>query len=283
MSQNEFVTQTTPIAEAPVSAPVTEVNEEAAVNTESAPVIEEVSEETTDENIEENGAKPSKVVRELIEQRKKRQELERKLAFTEGLLAGREKVQEPTPVVQPPVQTLKKPESSDFDTWEEYEEARDVYTRETTKREIFQSLQQAQTQQLQQVAQLTFQQKLDKAAKEDLTIADILSDQNFPMHRDHVQILQSSDQPEEVLKWLHKNRDDAMRIYSMNPLMAAREFGKIEAQIKLAPKVAAPKKVSSAPEPIKTITPASSLTVDEDNLPTDEWMKRRNQAQYGKK
>ena len=81
---------------------------------------------------------------------------------------------------------------------------------------------------------------------------------------------------------MNNNREEAAKIARMEPMRAAVEFGKIEAKISSTPKPEAPKKVSAAPAPISTVQATASATVDEDNLPMDEYYKRRTKAVYGR-
>jgi hypothetical protein len=86
----------------------------------------------------------------------------------------------------------------------------------------------------------------------------------------------------QLLKWLNNNRNEASRIASLPPIMAAHEIGMVAAGIKNTPKPAPPKRVSAAPDPIQTLTPSSSATVDEDDLPMEEYYKRRTKSLYGR-
>jgi hypothetical protein len=58
-------------------------------------------------------------------------------------------------------------------------------------------------------------------------------------------------------------------------------MGMVEAKIGFAPVVEPPKRVSSAPEPVKAVATTSSAVVDEDTLPMEEYHKRRTQQNYG--
>jgi hypothetical protein len=64
-------------------------------------------------------------------------------------------------------------------------------------------------------------------------------------------------------------------------MQAAREMGILEAKLSFVPVVEPPKRVSTAPEPVKTVTPTSAAVVDEDSLPMEEYHKRRTQQEYG--
>ena len=50
----------------------------------------------------------------------------------------------------------------------------------------------------------------------------------------------------------------------------------------MTPKPAPPKKVSAAPEPVKPLAGSSPATIDEDDLPMEEYYKRRTKQLYGK-
>ena len=72
--------------------------------------------------------------------------------------------------------------------------------------------------------------------------------------------------------------DDFMAVIT-NPAF----IGKLEIKL-TAPRAEQPKKIiSAAPEPIKTVSPNASSEIDEQDLPMDEFAKRRNAKEYGLK
>ena len=235
------------------SAPVTEGNEE-AVNTESAPV-----ETSADENTEQQGSEPSKAVKELIAQRKRRQEAEKDAAYWKGVAESRNIQQQPSLSVAKPNDTLVEPNSDDFENWADFEKARTRYTVDLAKHELRQEQLQSQQRQQFQSKVSTFEQKLEKFAETDPSILDIREDKTLPVSRAMGDIIQESDMAPELLKYLDANRKEAQRIYGLSPLAAAKEMGRLEATLSSTPKPLPPKRVSQAPSPIPTVTPSGSV------------------------
>jgi hypothetical protein len=225
--------------------------------------------------------KPSKVVSELIAQRKKRQDAEREAAYWKGVAEGRGKQE--TPVVQPPSAPVAPvaPKLDQFETYEQYETAKDEYLLQTAEHRAMQRIQAAQAAQTVQTAEQTFQKRIDAAVKEDPSLVDVLRDPTLPISVHMIPVLKESENAPKLLRWLDQNRDEARRIATLPPMQAAREMGILEAKISFAPVVEPPKRVSSAPEPVKPVASTSSATVDEDALPMEEYHKRRTQQQYG--
>lgn len=277
------------------SAPVTTEVPETAVTTESAPVA---GDETTEQNPKAAGSEPeqSKVVKELITQRKRRQVAETEAAYYKGIAEGRGHVastqQTTTPAAptvvadQPPV----APNQDTFETWEEFEKADKRYMINLAKYELKQENNQmiAQQQQQQKIEfanqqKSKFLERMEKAAIDDPSILGIQDDNTFPMHKFALPILFESEVAPEILKILNADRKEAGRIYQLfntNPMLAASELGKLEASLLSKPRPTPPKKVSQAPEPISTISAAGANTVDEDNLPMDEYYRRYNQNRH---
>ena len=116
-----------PATEAVVADPAPATTEPTAEPAESAPAPAPVADDQG--TIEDpQGAKPSKVVSELIAQRKKRQDAEREAAYWKGMAEGRGKQETPTPV-QPTPSTAAPvaPKLDQFETYEQYESAKDEY------------------------------------------------------------------------------------------------------------------------------------------------------------
>lgn len=267
----EIVPQTAVVAETTEPAPVTETPTTegiaTAVNTvESAPT----------------GDIP-KSVEELKEQRKKRQQAEQEAAYWRGVAEGRNQQPAAQPTAPQPQPVAQPPKLDDFESYAEWEVAKDKYILDQAATEAEKRLQQKiQAQQQQQKIQEqvgSYQKRIFEAAEEDPTILDIAQDPTLPARNPGVvSVVMQSDVAPDLVRWLHNNRKDASRINNLDPILAAKEMGVIEERIKNKPKPEPPKKVSQAPEPIPTITPSGSVTVDEDNLPMDQWMARRNKA-----
>lgn len=262
------------------SAPETVV-ENAVVNTESAPVELDVETPATELVVE---PEQSKAVKELIAQRKRRQQAEQEAAYYKGIAEGKGYVPptqtKPEPVVAPqhaPESTTQPPSSDNFETWEAYERAKDEYL--ITQAQIRMRNEQLlfQQTQRQQAQHSEFEQRIEKFAEQDPTILSIRDDNTMPISVPMAEVIKVSEVAPELLKFLNANRKEALRIYGLPPVMAAREIGKIESSLQNAPKPTPPKRVSQAPEPIPTVTANGTTTVDEDNLPMDEYYRRYNQ------
>jgi hypothetical protein len=101
-----------------------------------------------------------------------------------------------------------------------------------------------------------------------------------------VAIKESDDGP-AIVRYLANHRDEAARIARLHPVRAAREIGRIEGMIgsaKTTPEPPQPRTVSQAPAPTRPVGGTKgSVEVDEDSLSIEEVIRRRNEAQYGKR
>ena len=278
--ENSFVEQPTPDV-TPESSPVEEPAQAAAGEIEEFDA-EEV--ENTEQPVAGTGAE--RRIKQLAAQRKSEQEArikaEREAAYYRGLSEARGG-ETPKPQAAQPQETQPvAPVLDQFETFEEYERAKDEYLVQLAEFRIAKRYQEHQKQQEAQTIQQQFVQRIDSAAAVDPSIRDIMSDPTLPVSKDMIQVLQHSEMAPQLLKWIHNNRVDAQRIARLPLVLAAKELGSVEAQIKAAPKPVPPKRVSAAPEPIQALTPASPATVDEDDLPMEEYYRRRTKQMYGR-
>jgi hypothetical protein len=262
------------------SATVTEEQVVPAVNeTESAPVTETQA----TQNTEVEGSEP-KVVKELIAQRKRRQQAEMDAAYWKGVAEART---DRTAPVQQPVATVEKaPVLDDFETYEEWQQADRNFVIKSSvaqaKKELARELQQQSSAKQQTAVFDKFMDKVELASEEYPDIKYILSDNTFPAPAHVSSIIHQSDQAIELILHLNNNRKEAIKIAQMNPIEAARALGFLEAQLKNKPQVSPPRTVSQAPAPIPTVTPSGVAVVEDANLPIDDFIARRNKAQYGR-
>jgi hypothetical protein len=99
--------------------------------------------------------------------------------------------------------------------------------------------------------------------------------------------IQASEIGPDVLYHLGTNPKEAARIARLDPILQAREIGKIEVQLGSAPPV---KRTSNAPAPIDPVTPrASGAPVFDTTDPrsvksmsTSEWIEAERQRQVKK-
>lgn len=284
----EEITTPTVDAETTESAPVeeTEAPETPAVN-------EEDSAPSTDEAVEEGSAPAqSKAVKELITVRKRAQAAEAEAAYYKALAAAGSgqglPPQAPHPAYDPqkpivPTELPPAPKQEDFDSWEAFETAKEDYIVKKAGAEFMRHFNTNIQAYNQSQAERSFEQRIEQAAVQNPAIRQILTDNTLPITNTMAEVIKSSESSAQLLVYLNENRQDAARIATMAPFMAAKELGRIEAVLQNTPPPPKPKKISQAPEPIKTVNGAGSPVVDENNLPMEEWVARRNAAQFKKK
>jgi hypothetical protein len=128
----------------------------------------------------------------------------------------------------------------------------------------------------------TFTERINRAAEKDPEILEIVNDRTLPISVAMSYVIKESDSAPELLKYLADHRDESFKLSRMTPGAAAREIGKIEYRLSNQPKPEI-KKVSQAPEPIKPVEPKGPQSVELDKIAMDDFVKRRNQEQFGTK
>lgn len=103
--------------------------------------------------------------------------------------------------------------------------------------------------------------------------AKVFNDPSAPINQTMAEVLMDSERGPEVAYYLSTHREEGQRIQKMSPLSAAREIGRIEAQL-AAPK---PKTQTTAPKPVPKVGGGSMKAArDPDKLSDDEWLEHRN-------
>jgi len=164
-----------------------------------------------------------------------------------------------------------------FETYEDYAEA-------LAERKAEELLRQRETKQQHQ-AILEQYHELEETARDKYDDFDqIAYNPNLPVTEYMAQSIQASDIGPDVLYWLGTNPKEADRIARLNPILQAKEIGKIEASLSSNPPV---RKTSTAPAPIAPVTPrASGASVLDTTDPrsiktmsTSEWIEAERQRQ----
>ena len=109
----------------------------------------------------------------------------------------------------------------------------------------------------------------------------------LPVTETMAQTIQASEIGPDVIYWLGSNPKESERIARLNPLLQAREIGKIEARIASNPPA---KKTSTAPAPIAPVTARTSGTPAYDttdprsikSMSTSEWIEAERLRQTKK-
>lgn len=135
-------------------------------------------------------------------------------------------------------------------------------------------------------SQTAFMDRITKAAETDPDLPRIVDarpgDPYFvPISPAMAEVIRDSEVGPKILRHLANNKADAQRVYTLSPLAAARELGRIEAGILATPAPKPPNRVSQAPEPIRSLTPTGVTEIDLDKIPISDFMKKRNAQQYG--
>ena len=111
--------------------------------------------------------------------------------------------------------------------------------------------------------------------------------ESLPVTEIMAQSIQASDIGPDVLYWLGSNPKEAERISRLNPILQAKEIGKVEASLMSNPPV---RKTSTAPAPIAPVTPRANGTPAYDttdprstkSMSTSEWIEAERMRQIKK-
>ncbi len=102
-----------------------------------------------------------------------------------------------------------------------------------------------------------------EVASSNMPVTDVMSDAIMDMESGH-----------EVLYHLGNNPEEAERISKLRPVSQVRELTKLEAKIAAPKPRPAPKKTTSATEPIKSVKAGGSpRKIDPDSMSTEEYMR----------
>lgn len=164
-----------------------------------------------------------------------------------------------------------------FNTYEEYAEA-------LAERKAEELLAKRETAQQVQALQEQYYEREETARDKYDDFDQVAYNPNLPVTEIMAQSIQASDVGPDVLYWLGSNPKEATRISRLNPILQAKEIGKIEASLSSAPPV---RKSSTAPAPIAPVTPRASGGAVYDttdprsvkSMSTSEWIEAERQRQ----
>jgi len=265
---------------------------EEVVNTDSTPVNPNVSTDSEPvendvvdlENTDDEGSEPqekqgqeSKVVRELKEQRRKRQDLEKEVAYLKGLQASQQ-VPQAKPIS---IDENAEPSMDDFDDFSKYEKAKDEYLERKVEKRIMAKLESKQQEQEFAKQGQTFDQKLAELGKKDPEkVQKILY---APINDLEIaRVIKGMEYGIEVATYLADHPDEAINIDRNPGPQAFLKLGKIEERLK-TPKLQPQKnKVSQAPEPLKPVSSSSGgLKKQPKDMSIEEYTAYRDKQRYG--
>lgn len=216
--------------------------------------------------------KEPKAVQELKAQRKKRQLAEQEAAYWRGVAEAQK--QQPAPTEQATVPS-GPPRFENFPDWDTFEAARDQYLIAQAEQRVEQKLVQQTAERERQHVEQRFAETISKAVEDDPTFLDILQDNTLPITQPIADVLKTSDNAVDIIRYLNDNRNITRQLSQMDSTRLHYEIGKIEAKIEATRVVPEPpKRVSMAPEPIQTVKPTGVVEPDPDTMPIEDWMKR---------
>lgn len=176
-----------------------------------------------------------------------------------------------------------KPQSSQFNSYDEYVEAltdwkadEKLNAREKQREEQTrtQSVDSKAAERNARVAERLMEDAKDVEDFED--VMETITARNFPISETMRDYLEEAARPAHMAQWLADNRDKAKLIYGMNSAAAVRELDKVAASF--APK---PARTSSAPPPVPTVGGRSVTTRSGEDMSMKEyasaWTARRAQ------
>jgi hypothetical protein len=203
-------------------------------------------------------------------------------AYWRGIAEGRIK---PPAAVQPhsPADAPEFPVLADFERAEDYEEARTRYVVEKAKWDLKQELEAHRVRETQGEIERRYRARMAAAAGSDPELLEIENDTTLPVSLPMALAIKESEAAPQILRYLSAHRDEAARIARLSPIAAAREIGRIEAGASNAPPQQL-RTVSQAPEPVRPVGGTKgSIETDDERVPIDEFVRRRNEAQYGRR
>ncbi len=243
--------------------------------------------ETPKEDKEPSGVEKriSQLVARQREAERREAERTEEAAYWRAVAEGR--IKPAVPPAQPPQPGEPvEPMLDNFESAADFEAARTRYIVAKAGWDLRQEQQARQAQRYAAELDRKHNERMVAAITADPTLDEASKDPTLPISQVMSLAIKESDVGPALVRYLANNRAESERIARLHPLMAAREMGKIEGRIiaaKAAP--AQPQRtVSQAPEPARPVggTKGTAPTDDDDKLSVEEFVRRRNEAQYGR-
>jgi hypothetical protein len=187
-----------------------------------------------------------------------------------------------------PAEPAARPKVDDFDDYDKYVEALADWKTDQKVAALVATQQKSQAEQAARERETErargFQARAKAAAEKYPDFAAVAYSEDTPVSETMREVILESEHGAELAYWLGSHVDEAVRISQLSPVAAAREMGRLEAQIAAQnTPPAAPKtqpKLTRAPEPIRpvnTATKTSAPSVMDEELAADfsAWEKVR--------
>lgn len=143
----------------------------------------------------------------------------------------------------------EKPKREDFEDDDDYQDARYLYREEQARRKTVETEAERARSEAERVRIAAWRQRVDEVKAEIPDLEQVITNPHVPITRQVAELLMESDYGPQVAYKLARNPSLAAEIAEMSERDAARAIGRLEADA--SPK---PRKISSAPPPVETVT-----------------------------
>lgn len=162
----------------------------------------------------------------------------------------------------PETLTRPKPEESQYETFDKYNEA--LVDWKIEQKEVGREAARSKTDQQERSAK--FQEKLNEGFEKHEDFREIALNPNVPINQNMVDALFDSDHAADIAYHLGQNPQEARRIASLSPIAAAREIGKLEARFSGPPQ----KTKTKAPDATKPVGDKEAIPKKYDEMTEDD-------------
>lgn len=214
----------------------------------------------------------AELVSERNEYRRMLEQDRRRLDQLVELVAGQRQVAPESPKAEPTPPTL---EQAGYDE-QKYQQALVEYARAEARKEVQQTLRQEREQAQAQTRQESFKTREADFAKQVEDYADVVYDPTAPISQTMAELIAESDVGPQLAYHLAKHREVAQAIYSLPPVAAARELGRLEAKLATPEPKSSPAIPKAPPPPPRVEAIEPEVERDPDKMTDAEWLKWRN-------
>lgn len=173
-----------------------------------------------------------------------------------------------------------EPKENDFDTYEEFLDAKLDYRTKQIEENIRNEVKSELTRKDQEFAQRSNEVKFDKGREKYTDFDEIALDPSVPYSQAMADAVFEAENTEDVSYYLGQHLDIADRISRLSPISAAREIGKIEAQLSLGQQRGTQTKtITNAPTPISPVGGSGTVRKLLKDMTHDEYVAAREAGQ----
>ena len=245
-----------------------------AVDTDTTEVVDETGDQPRDDKGQFASPRAEKRIAELT---REREDAKRDAEYYRALAEQQQLVTQPTePPVPMPVQVeaTDAPKQEDFKDWEDYYAAVAKHEADKAVGRMQADQVEKQTLAAQQAQTNKFNERAAVFAREHPDFVEkVMQNHALTISNDMAAAIHSSDNGPEVAYYLASNPQLAQQIAMRPPMQQAVEIGRIHGLLSTAPRATAtPPPVT----PLKGSETAPTTWMNDPNISTDDWAKRRN-------